>query len=182
MSRTSKIISDYIPVDMIVKAALLNGGNSKTSIENIYPLIKKRCIHPLSASGLWEILQSNKCAICHNTVQRRGPRGNNSVRFAREGYGFNICWPCVRYAKLLLCNMFKCATANIMKILNDPFLIYKDQMKLQYYYARLDQNIESTTRIGILHWTRIVLAQKNTVCESWEEKLKHGNCLGLGSN
>ena len=132
MSRTSKIISDYIPVDMIVKAALLNGGNSKTSIENIYPLIKKRCIHPLSASGLWEILQSNKCAICHNTVQRRGPRGNNSVRFAREGYGFNICWPCVRYAKLLLCNMFKCSTANIMKILNDPFLIYKDQMKLQY--------------------------------------------------
>jgi hypothetical protein len=41
MSCTSKVINDYITVDMIVEAALLNGGNTKTSIENIYPLIKK---------------------------------------------------------------------------------------------------------------------------------------------
>jgi hypothetical protein len=77
----------------IVRSGLLQGGEAKRSIVNLYPLIKSRCIHPISPDGLWEILQSNKCVVCKNAV--KGEK-NNSVRFARPKLGLKLCWGCLR--------------------------------------------------------------------------------------
>lgn len=97
MSCTSKQFRNAVSVNMIVRAAMLKGGNVKASVDVLYPLIKARSIHPISPNGLWEILQTNKCVQCSNTTKRKK---NNSVQFARKGIGLNLCWPCTRSKKV----------------------------------------------------------------------------------
>jgi hypothetical protein len=95
VSCASKKMRNLIGLDLdhMICSGLLEGGESKRSIVNLYPLIKSRCIHPISPDGLWEILQSNKCMVCKNAV--KGEK-NNSVRFARPKLGLKLCWSCLR--------------------------------------------------------------------------------------
>lgn len=90
---TSKLIRSHGTVDMIVKAALLNGGTAKISIDKLYPLIEKRCIHPIDAEGLWELLQTNNCSVCKTLLKRNE---SNAVKHIRSGIGLNICWKCLQ--------------------------------------------------------------------------------------
>jgi hypothetical protein len=93
VSCTSKKMRSLIGLSPMIRSGLLQGGEAKRSIVNLYPLIKSRCIHPISPDGLWEILQSNKCMVCKNAV--KGEK-NNSVRFARPRLGLKLCWSCLR--------------------------------------------------------------------------------------
>lgn len=93
ISCTSGMMRKYVTVELIVKAALFQGGDTMQTIKNLYELIHCRSIHPITHNGLWEILQTKKCNICKNVKTRKK---NNSVRYVRANIGINICWNCIR--------------------------------------------------------------------------------------
>ena len=82
-----------IPVGTVVRTCLMSGGKAKKTMEKLYPLIKKRSIHPPSARRLLTLATGIFCEYCKNTTMLY--EKNNYVKCVRDPYGLHVCWRCV---------------------------------------------------------------------------------------
>lgn len=105
-----------IPVGNIVRGCLMNGGKEKKNMEQLYPLIKKRTIYPVSPGRLLALATGSLCEICKNTVRFDK---NNSVRQVRQPYGMLVCWRCVAKRQ-----KSKRATKDGVNFNNNPFAFH----------------------------------------------------------
>ena len=94
LHHATKDFYDDVCIDQgaVVRACLMNGGRAKTTVEQLYPMIKTRSIYPVTAERLLYLVTENLCEICGNvTIYPK----NNSVRHVRSPYGILGCWRCV---------------------------------------------------------------------------------------
>ena len=91
----SSKIESYLTIEMVIRSAMLAGGNAKKSIEELLPLILDGSVFPPSASRLLRLINGTVCELCKV----------NKVNHVRSGFGLFYCWDCV--TKHRMTQMFK---------------------------------------------------------------------------
>ena len=81
MSLTCKALRACVTTKMVVRSAIMQGGNVKTSVKELYDLLKKNAIHAPSALRLLRLVNGKCCEVCHS---RR-------VNHVKSGFGVFIC-------------------------------------------------------------------------------------------
>jgi len=83
---TCKSLMERLTVAQVVKSALYYGGDPQATIDQLFPLLKKQQIHPVSALRLLRLIHARRCESC-------GRAGVHPA--ARERYGVAFCRDCV---------------------------------------------------------------------------------------
>ena len=95
--RNFSMVSKYyydgggIPEECVVRTCLMSGGKAKKTMEKLYPLIKRRSIHPPSSRRLLTLATGLLCEYCKNAFRYDK---NNSVKIVRDPYALHLCWRC----------------------------------------------------------------------------------------
>jgi len=81
---SSNLLLEKLTTRMVVRSAMISGGHARTTMNELYPLMKAGSIHSPSPARLLRLVNGKKCEACHR----------EKVNHVRPGYGVFICWDC----------------------------------------------------------------------------------------
>ena len=87
----SNTLSCLVTFDMVIKSALIKGGNAQTTVSEMFRLVQDGAIYPPSPLRLLRLVNGRVCQICSRDKKVLEPRKVNHVR---KGYGIFCCWWC----------------------------------------------------------------------------------------
>jgi hypothetical protein len=87
---TCKALQKRVTTKMVVRSAMIHGGNPKQNILELYPLMKDQSIHVPSPVRLLRLVNGKKC-------EKKNCRAK--VKHVRPGTGVFLCWDCLTRKK-----------------------------------------------------------------------------------
>lgn len=85
MANTCKALRAAVSTRIVVRSAIMHGGNAKRTLSELYDLLKKDSIHMPSPLRLLRLVNGKQCEVC---VTRK-------VNHANQGYGIFLCASCL---------------------------------------------------------------------------------------
>jgi hypothetical protein len=82
---TCNALQQKLSTTLVVRSALMSGGNGAATIKELYPLMKSKSIHPPSPQRLLRLVNGKLCEHC---LSRK-------VNHIRPHYGVLVCWDCL---------------------------------------------------------------------------------------
>ena len=85
ISSSCKVLRESITTSLVVKSAMIHGGHAKTTVSELYKLVKPRSIYVPSPLRLLRLVNGKRCEFCFQS----------KVNFVRPYVGVFACWTCL---------------------------------------------------------------------------------------
>lgn len=86
MAFVCKGLMTKVSVRVVVRSAIMHGGNTRITMNDLYQLLKHHAIHMPSPLRLLRLVNGKKCEECLDA----------KVNHTRDGYGVFLCWECLK--------------------------------------------------------------------------------------
>jgi hypothetical protein len=128
MAFTCKALHNKITTRLVVRSAIMHGGNAGKTVKALYEFMDDKSIHIPSALRLLRLVNGNVCESCCSSP---------TMNFPRSGYGgVFLCSPCLKNAeKRNSWVRFNC-DPRYQEIINHPRVVAKRLSSKYFTWAR----------------------------------------------